>query len=207
MNDLTTITLDIQTALDRAKVFKVSDDATRLKASESRQQVKRWGKAIDEEFDPLVKELYVPYKAKLAEKKELSDVLDQLDTIFKRAMESYDREQEAIRRAKAAEEEKARLAAMEADRKAREESAAAGLPPPPPALLPEAQPEPVEPVKSSGEYSVEVWEYIVTDFAAIPEEYKVLDEKKVGAVVRAMKGLTKIPGVQVVSRQDIRQRA
>lgn len=192
--DLTTLIIDIETALTRAKVFKVSDDATRLKASESRKQVKLWEKEIGAKYDGPIEELYRPYKEALAERKEYLDTLKTLDGIFKKAMETYDAEQDRLRREAAALEEKKRLAALAEN----------------PATVPAEPaptPEPVPVIRAAGEYEVEVWEYEVVDFALVPNEYKALDSSKVGQVVKAMKSLASIPGIKVTSRKDIRQRA
>lgn len=43
----------------------------------------------------------------------------------------------------------------------------------------------------------ETWRFEVTDAAVIPREYLIPDEKRIGGVVRAMKGATRIPGVRV----------
>lgn len=41
------------------------------------------------------------------------------------------------------------------------------------------------------------WKYTVEDLASVPREYLMLDEKKIKAVVKAMKGETAIPGIRV----------
>ena len=41
------------------------------------------------------------------------------------------------------------------------------------------------------------WKYEVTDAAKIPREYLVIDDRKIGAVVRAMKLQANIPGIRV----------
>lgn len=51
--------------------------------------------------------------------------------------------------------------------------------------------------KLSGVASREVWKYRITDFARLPDAYKREDDKKIGGVVRALKGDTNIPGVEV----------
>jgi len=43
----------------------------------------------------------------------------------------------------------------------------------------------------------EVWRFRIVDAAQIPDAYKVVDEKRIGQVVRAMKGDTNIAGVEV----------
>lgn len=41
------------------------------------------------------------------------------------------------------------------------------------------------------------WKARVVDFAALPDEYKTVNEQKLNAVARALKADTKIPGVEV----------
>jgi len=41
------------------------------------------------------------------------------------------------------------------------------------------------------------WEFVVEDLALVPREYLTLDTKKVGAVVRSLKGETRIPGIKI----------
>lgn len=45
----------------------------------------------------------------------------------------------------------------------------------------------------------EEWKFEITDPAAIPREYMTPDEKKIGGVVKALKGDADIPGVRVYS--------
>lgn len=49
----------------------------------------------------------------------------------------------------------------------------------------------------------DVWKFEVTDPALVPREYLMVDEKKLGAVVRALKGDTTIAGVRVWPEQSI----
>lgn len=41
-----------------------------------------------------------------------------------------------------------------------------------------------------------VWKFRVTDASLVPDDYKIIDEKKLGALARAMKGTVKVPGVE-----------
>ncbi len=201
MNDLQTtdtLDLDIALALDRAKALKVTDNETRLKASESRKQIKQWEKEVSAKYDGVIAELRKPYQEMLDERKELTDTLKTLDTIFKTAIASFDQAQERLAREKALEEERRRLEAL----KQQEET---GIP----AVVPEPEPAPVyvAPVKSAGEYTVDVWEYEVVDFSLVPDAFKVIDASKLSAHVKTMKDLANVAGVKVTCRKDIRQRA
>ena len=42
-----------------------------------------------------------------------------------------------------------------------------------------------------------VWKFEIVDASKVPDQYKTVDEKKIGGVVRALKGDTDIPGVRV----------
>lgn len=55
----------------------------------------------------------------------------------------------------------------------------------------------------SGIVTKEVWKFEVTDPAAVPREYLSVDEKKIGGVVRSLKGDTNIAGVRVWSEKSI----
>lgn len=56
--------------------------------------------------------------------------------------------------------------------------------------------------KVSGVSGRLVWKYRVKDINLVPREYMKLDEQKTGGVVRAMKGDTNIPGIEVYSERD-----
>jgi hypothetical protein len=47
------------------------------------------------------------------------------------------------------------------------------------------------------------YEFEITDRDAIPEEFWAVDEKALGAYVRATKGSKEVPGVRVIVRKDV----
>ena len=53
----------------------------------------------------------------------------------------------------------------------------------------------------------ENWKFEITDINQIPREYLMVDEKAIGAVVRALKGRASIPGVRVYSEKIIAARS
>ena len=55
-----------------------------------------------------------------------------------------------------------------------------------------------------GVATIEVWKYEVTDASLLPREYLKPDEVAIGAMVRAKKGDTTIPGVRVYSETSRR---
>jgi hypothetical protein len=42
-----------------------------------------------------------------------------------------------------------------------------------------------------------VWKFKITNASKVPDQYKIVDEVKVGQVVRALKKQTNIPGIEV----------
>lgn len=66
-------------------------------------------------------------------------------------------------------------------------------------------PVPVEPPtpKVEGVSYREVWEFEIVNEALIPREYLVPDLKRIGGVIRAMKGSAQIPGVRAYSRRVV----
>lgn len=54
---------------------------------------------------------------------------------------------------------------------------------------------------------VETWSHKVVDEAAVPREYLTVDEKKVAAEVKRMKGMTDIPGVTVERDYTVRSKS
>lgn len=54
---------------------------------------------------------------------------------------------------------------------------------------------------------VEGWKHEVVDPALIPREYLSVDEKKIAAAVKQMKGLTDIPGVKVERDYTVRSKS
>lgn len=63
------------------------------------------------------------------------------------------------------------------------------------------------PEAPSGISTREVWRFEVTDPAQVPREYMSVDERKIGAVVRALKNQAGIPGVRVWCEQVVVARA
>ena len=51
--------------------------------------------------------------------------------------------------------------------------------------------------KIEGVATVDTWKFYVENPAQVPREYLIPDEKKIGQIVRAMKGAMQIPGVKI----------
>lgn len=60
--------------------------------------------------------------------------------------------------------------------------------------------------KIAGQHTVETWKFEV-DETLLPKEFMVADMKKIGAIVRALKGQTNIPGVTVLRGETLASRS
>ena len=105
------------------------------------------------------------------------------------AMKRIEKEREQLR----LQAEENRRQADEATDKAIDEAAKAESVLAPAPIVPEAP-------KTKGLAWRDNWEFEITDQAAIPREYLIVDEVKVGKVVRALKVTNPIPGVRAFNR-------
>jgi hypothetical protein len=64
---------------------------------------------------------------------------------------------------------------------------------------------PTAPPATEGTSLIDHWYAVITDPAIIPREYLMVDEAKINKIVKAMKTLTNIPGVQAVMSKTIRR--
>jgi uncharacterized membrane protein YqiK len=61
--------------------------------------------------------------------------------------------------------------------------------------------------KVSGISTRKVWTFEITDPMLVPREFLVIDETKIGGVVRALKEATTIPGVRVFQKDELASRS
>lgn len=163
-------------------------------------------------FDPHIKRAHDAHKALVAEKRTHEQPLLNAESLLKRALLAYNAEQDRIRREQetkareAAEKERRRIedrAAKQAEKgneqraeALREKAALVSTP-----VIETHTP------KVAGLSTREMWDFEIQDETLIPREYLVVSEQRIGAVVRAMKSATNIPGVRVFPRQTIASRA
>lgn len=143
-----------------------------------------------------------------AQKNEASAPLKSAELLIKRAMTDFSNEQDRIRRE---EQRKADEAARKQQEKLQQQAAkaiasgkvekAVEFEQRAAAVVPAAIQR--EAPKVAGIVTKEVWKFEVTDPAAVPREYLSVDEKKIGGVVRSLKGDTNIAGVRVWSEKSI----
>lgn len=149
------------------------------------------------------------------------DFLTQAEGYVKRAMISWQTEQEKIRRAeeerlaKIQREEAAKLqqqAAKEAERAANLKTDAAKQRAAAKAEELKAEAEAATAIAPTVESKVEEvsgistrkeWKFRITDASSIPREYLIPDEKYIGQIVRASKGKKQIAGIEMYSEDII----
>jgi hypothetical protein len=173
------------------------------------QEMKRFEKAVDDQSDTGIKKAYDLHRQLIADKKKLKDPFTEAIKIVTPKVNAYNKEQERIRKAEQdlLQKIERERAESEAEKTRKEAEFLADIlgeeaPEQEPVIVREVYIPPTP--KVAGSYQVEIWDYEIIDPLLIPEEYKIIDEKKIGGVVRALKGLTNIPGVKVSMRKDTR---
>jgi hypothetical protein len=203
-------------AWEPARVITIESSADYLAVAERRKAIRSFIAKVETFFAPLKKKASEAHKALCeSERQHLTPAKADLDN-HDRALRTWDAEQERMRQEERRrleeqarrEEEVRRLA--EAAAMEREAQASGDV-----ALRAEAEALISEPIEApvivlpkatptvEGLSYREVWQFEVVNAALVPDEFKVIDEKKLGSVVRAMKGATKIPGVRVFSTRTV----
>lgn len=205
---------------DQARRLAITSPDTYARAAEFLKIVKALRGKVAETFDAHITRAFQAHRALTAEKQKAEAPLTEAETVVKRAMVEYDqaerrRQQEAQRKAdeaarrRAEDEQLARAAAMETEAHefgdvALAEQATAVLETPVHAVAPTVE---KQTPKVSGVSMRDNWKYRVTNPALVPREYLMLDESKIGRVVKAMKDATTIPGVEVFNDPIVASRA
>lgn len=173
--------------------------------AELRRRKKTWLEAVEAS----VKTAHAAWKAAVAHRDSVATPIEEAEKIIKTRIADYTFEQQ-----RKAEAERKRLQA-EADARAeieRRKAMAAAEKLKTPELKEErimqaetivAPVVTVEAPKTSLSMVV-TYGFEIVDAAAVPAEYMMPDEKKIGAVIRATKGSLVIPGVRIIKRESVR---
>lgn len=193
----------------RASGLVVNDDGSLAHAGDFLRQIKTVRNNIAETFDPVIEQAHKAHKTAIAAKKKFDDPLAEAEKVVKCKMGRYADDQERKRREEEAriraeqaklEEERRLQEAIELEKQGEKEQAEEVLAAPAPApvvVLPSATP------KIAGVTMKTVVNFRVIDPAKIPDEYWVLDESKIGGVVRALGMQANIPGVEVYETKQV----
>lgn len=161
-----------------------------------------WNKPAKQKLDALKREM-------LDREREIDEPMDRAENgILKPAMARFEVEQEQKRRAeedrqreeqrKKAEDERIKAAAKlekEGEKQAAQELIDAPIEVAP-VVIPKAE-------APQGISYRENWKYRITDASKLPREYLVPDDKAIGGVVRALKGETRIAGIEVYMEKTV----
>jgi hypothetical protein len=199
----------------RVKSIVVRDQATLDAANDFLHELDAMIEQIDKTFNPQIAKAHELHKSLLAEKKKFTEplelakkVIGQRVAIHVTALQEKRREAERVRLA--AEDEARRLAEKAVDKAEKLEAGGNGGKAA--KVIEEthdkveaimaAAPEIPEEADTSGLVIREDWKFSIVDASLIPREYLVPDEKKIGRIVRALKGDANIPGVRVYSEKS-----
>lgn len=171
--------------------------------------VKEYRRAVAELLDPIVEKAFAAHKEAVKQRNRLDAPADEAERTVKAKMIEWKEAEEARIReeARVAEEaarrkaEDERLAEAEAAEKAGDKLAAEALMDAP-ILTPPVMSMRTVP-KIAGVAPRAVWTFEITNQALLSREHLMPDLIKIGGVVRAMKGLTKIPGVRVFQKSGM----
>lgn len=200
--------------VSQAEEIAVRDASTFQQAGVFLRNIAGYIRKVGEVLDPIVEAAHRAHKVAVEQRKKLLEPAQTAERIVKGEMAAFDQAErarvaEAQRRAEAErrrleDEERLRNATqLEAAGKSAQAEAALVAPVTVPMFTP-----PVQAVtKAEGVSFREDWGFEIEDAALIPREYLIPDEKKIGALVRALKEQTRIPGVKVISRRIASVRA
>jgi len=194
---------------EQAQAVKVVDNATLEQANDILLTVKALRKEIAATFKPIKQKIDATKKEVLTQEKKADEPLKEAEALLKPQIAIYVTEQEKKRREEAdklrreaeqkAEEQRLK-AALEAEQRGDKEEAEEILNEEPEFIPPPVVPEAP---KLKGATIRRDWKSEVVDFAALPDEFKKVDDAKLGQVVRAMKEQCNIPGVRVYSEDSV----
>lgn len=197
---------------DQYETFVVSTDEEFEAGADHLKGIKDAQKTVESERKKITQPMYDAQKAANTFFKQFTDRLALAEKNIKAGLLKYSDEKEAEQREaqrianEKAEKERQRLAKLAEKAEDRGDKAKADQFEERAASTFAAPIEPVSAPKVSGISTKEVWEYEITDLSKVPDAYKMIDEKKLRGVVRAMKGDTYIPGVCVYPRKQMASR-
>ncbi len=188
---------------EQARQVRVIDNPSMEKANGLLTDIRAIRKEIQDTFKPLAEKAHQAHKAILEQQKKAEAPLVEAEGILKTQIKSYMDEVERLRReeerrlqeiARKQEEERRLAEALLAEAEGNKEEAQAILDEPDFVPMPTVK---ADIPKVDNRLFRKVWKFRIVDEGQIPRQYMTPDMVKIGGVVRAMKGVTNIPGIQV----------
>ena len=194
---------------DKAKQLTIKTPYDYTVAGEFVKAIGALKKEVEESFRPQILQAHNLHKSLIREMDRHLEPLQIASLTVRRLMISWDAHQELLRReeelllqelARKAEEEAQLAAALEAEANGQKEEAEAIMDEPvyvPPIIVKKDVP------KVAGVVFRTIWKWRLNDIKKVPDDYKILDEVKIGAVVRARKQVGEvIPGIEAYSEKQ-----
>jgi hypothetical protein len=213
------------TTVERAKGLVVRSVEDRGLAAEYGRAIVALDKEVEAFFKPMKEAAAKAHKEICTKENSVRKPLEEAKRYLSGQIGNFDQEAERERRAEEARiqeqlrleaeadakrraDEQALLDAIELEAQGDKTGAEAVLnnPVPLPVHVP-AVVLPTQVPKAERVSGSKVWKYRVTDEMQIPREYLMVDEKKLGQIVRALKDKTSIPGIEAYSENGARFRA
>lgn len=213
------------TTVERAQGIRVVTIDQRNLASEVGRAIAGLCKRAEEFFKPMKQAAAATHKEICAKENAILQPLEEAKRHLSREIGAFDQRAEKERLAEQArlQEEARKNAQAAADLLAQENAIADAIdlerdgdvagamavlnnPAPVPLYVPPVIVQREVP-KTQGVSGAVIWKFKIDDESRIPREYLVVDEKALGAVVRAMKDKTSIPGISVYPEGGARFRA
>lgn len=202
----------VESLAEQVDSFEVATAEHYASGAEVLKTIKGLSKDVEEQRKKITQPLDQAKKQVMDLFRPLTDTLTGAERTIKQRLVKWSSEQERIRREEQrkadekARKERERLekqaeAARQKGREDRaqtlEDRAISTVAAPPPPAAPQV----------AGIQTRSLWRFRITDPTKVPDKYKIVDEKKIGGVVRALKGDTEIPGVEVWEEQSMAARS
>ena len=177
---------------EQAKKFRITSDAEFEQAGKMLvgiAEAKRRAKAL---FDPICSAQHAAWKVATGKRAEVLDPLEEGDRIIRGEVGKYHERKQRDAQLAAVDMAEAvpQIAALEA----RGDYGAAAQ------LSEQVRAGNDAAPKLDGVGFREEWDFEVVDINAVPREYLVIDEHKVGRIVKALRDATSIPGIRAFSK-------
>lgn len=184
-----------QQSHELAKAYVVDNADMYVMAGDELKEIKARRKAIEDKRVEITKPMDQAKKAAMDFFRLPIDLLDDAEDAIKRAMLTWKSEQDR-------KEREAREAQAAEARRIQAEAKAKNPDQPPPVVVMPPVPTVAAP-KMAGISTRKIWKFDVTDPAAVPREYLVIDDAKLGAMARATKGTVAVPGVRFYEEETM----
>ncbi len=177
----------------------VVDEAGSVTATEILGQIASIKKRAEEVRKTLVKPLQDKVNEINARFKEALQPVVNADAVLRAKLQAFREKQERERREA---EERLRKLMEKEQKKAEKKAEKKGEAPPPPPPMP-VLPEPPRAIKTEAGtvFTKKVLKWRVVDFAKVPDEYKMIDDKAVNTAIKY--GTREIPGLEIYEVEEL----